>query len=373
MYSSSNVSLAGFLTLLIVGSAALLGVSPTVLAQDGPTLIDECTTIGESGEYVLTRDITGDGGTCLRIEARDVTIDGQGHTVHDGDVDAADFTGEGIRIDHLTIKDLHVPNGEITYTARDGAIESVTAQRISVIDDITGTIRDSVIAGASSGDDGRPADGAGLYLTDAAVIVENTTIRDNDVGIWTDELAFSLTVRDSEIRDNGVGIHARWELTETTIEDTIVAGNDIGANVYDGQPNLSGIYWGAADGPSSVYENGSTAPEPWADSETGALANGSGDGVTGSIRTGEASVRFDPWLAVPALSDEFAGSPQDLDGDGLYEDVNGDGDVNVGDAQALFAFEDSTTVQEHAALFDFNEDGAVDVGDAQALFAQVTA
>ena len=77
--------------------------------------------------------------------------------------------------------------------------------------------------------------------------------------------------------------------------------------------------------------------------------------------------------ALPALSDEFAGPPQDLDGDGLYEDVNGDGDVNVGDAQALFAFEDSATVQEHAALFDINEDGDVNVGDAQALFAQVTA
>jgi hypothetical protein len=62
-------------------------------------------------------------------------------------------------------------------------------------------------------------------------------------------------------------------------------------------------------------------------------------------------------------------APTDPDGDGLYEDVNGDGDVNVGDAQALFANTDDPAVQNNVDAFDFNGDGSVDVGDAQALFA----
>jgi hypothetical protein len=71
----------------------------------------------------------------------------------------------------------------------------------------------------------------------------------------------------------------------------------------------------------------------------------------------------------PGPIGDFANAPTDPDGDGLYEDVNGDGDVNVGDAQALFANTDDPVVQNNVAAFDFNGDGSVNVGDAQALFA----
>jgi hypothetical protein len=64
--------------------------------------------------------------------------------------------------------------------------------------------------------------------------------------------------------------------------------------------------------------------------------------------------------------------PGDFDGDGLYEDVNGDGSANVGDAQALFAARDSEAVQNNLEAFDFNGDDVVNVGDAQALFSMVT-
>jgi hypothetical protein len=66
---------------------------------------------------------------------------------------------------------------------------------------------------------------------------------------------------------------------------------------------------------------------------------------------------------------DFQNAPKDPDGDGLYEDVNGDGSVNVGDAQAIFANTDDPVVQNNVAAFDFNGDGSVNVGDAQALFA----
>ena len=66
------------------------------------------------------------------------------------------------------------------------------------------------------------------------------------------------------------------------------------------------------------------------------------------------------------------GSPaQDFDGDGLYEDVNGDGSFTAVDVQALFANLESDAVQENPELFDFNGDGQVDVTDVQALFAML--
>jgi hypothetical protein len=75
------------------------------------------------------------------------------------------------------------------------------------------------------------------------------------------------------------------------------------------------------------------------------------------------TVEFTP----PAVNDE-QDLPGDVDGDGLYEDVNGDGDVDSGDAQSLFANRESDAIQNNAGAFDFNDDGAVNVGDAQALF-----
>jgi len=64
--------------------------------------------------------------------------------------------------------------------------------------------------------------------------------------------------------------------------------------------------------------------------------------------------------------------PSDADGDGLYEDVNGDGDLNTGDAQALFSNRESAVIQSYLDAYDFNGDGVVNVGDAQVLFTEIT-
>jgi hypothetical protein len=79
----------------------------------------------------------------------------------------------------------------------------------------------------------------------------------------------------------------------------------------------------------------------------------------------DGTVEFTP----PAVNED-QGLPGDPDGDGLYEDVNGDGDVDSGDAQSLFANRESTAVLDHLEAFDFNGDGTVNVGDAQTLFSQ---
>jgi hypothetical protein len=74
----------------------------------------------------------------------------------------------------------------------------------------------------------------------------------------------------------------------------------------------------------------------------------------------------------PAPVGDFENAPTDPDGDGVYEDVNGDGTPNVNDAQALFANLDDPVVQAGDGTFDFNDDGSVNVNDAQALFAELT-
>jgi hypothetical protein len=117
-------------------------------------------------------------------------------------------------------------------------------------------------------------------------------------------------------------------------------------------------------------------------SEVGSL-NATEKTYTVEVTDGQLTVEFDAIydnaklsaMTVEAVDEgpgpigDFENAPTDPDGDGKYEDVNGDGSVNVGDAQALFANTDDPTIQDNPDAFDFNDDGSVNVGDAQALFA----
>ena len=75
--------------------------------------------------------------------------------------------------------------------------------------------------------------------------------------------------------------------------------------------------------------------------------------------------------SIPPVGD-FENPPADLDGDGRYEDVNGDGVFNIVDVQALFANLDDPVVQNNPDAFDFNGDGVVNVVDVQRLFSTLS-
>lgn len=68
---------------------------------------------------------------------------------------------------------------------------------------------------------------------------------------------------------------------------------------------------------------------------------------------------------------EFRQPPTDPDGDNLYEDINGDGEANIVDVQALFGNLDDDTIQNNPEAFDYNSDGQVDVVDVQRLFNEL--
>lgn len=68
---------------------------------------------------------------------------------------------------------------------------------------------------------------------------------------------------------------------------------------------------------------------------------------------------------------EAQNPPQDLDGDGFYEDVDGDGALNLEDANLLGAHLEEPTVQENWRAFDFTNDGHVDFNDVLTLKDQI--
>lgn len=89
------------------------------------------------------------------------------------------------------------------------------------------------------------------------------------------------------------------------------------------------------------------------------------DGGTGSDRI-EIIVTATP----PTLPGMSAAS-NDLDGDGLTEDINGNGRLDFSDIVALFEYLDSPDIQTHPEFYDFNRNGVIDMADVISLFDTV--
>lgn len=129
---SLGVALAALALALSVGAvpaaAAALGASAPSSAT-AQTTIDSCTTITESGTYVLTADVDNAGDTaisepCVEIRADGVTFDGDGHVLegrgesHTSGV--AVVEAEGVEVRNVDTRDWHngvvVENGSASVS-----------------------------------------------------------------------------------------------------------------------------------------------------------------------------------------------------------------------------------------------------------------
>jgi hypothetical protein len=84
---------------------------------------------------------------------------------------------------------------------------------------------------------------------------------------------------------------------------------------------------------------------------------------------GQSVIRIDALQLVPVGSSQLV--PQDPDGDGLYEDVNGDGTLSLDDVETLAGAVDGAAIQRNRRAFDFDNDGNVTLSDVDALRAIV--
>jgi serine protease AprX len=75
-------------------------------------------------------------------------------------------------------------------------------------------------------------------------------------------------------------------------------------------------------------------------------------------------------VSPPPLVDD---PPRDPDGDDLYEDVRGDGDISILDVQSLFNNLDSSDLQAYATLYSFSsgDPQEVTILDVQGLFNEI--
>ncbi|KTG18521.1 right-handed parallel beta-helix repeat-containing protein, partial [Haloferax profundi] len=166
------------------------------------------------------------------------------------------------------------------------------------------------------------------------------------------------------------------------VKNVTVVGSPSGSEVTltdnNTTANIAAYGMETADGPSpdlaeitlTVTDNGSTTDETTVPIRVQdvAVSDSLGNDLTvdfvqnGTLRT----------TALPPVGD-LQEPPTDVDGDGLYEDVNGDGNVTVSDVQALFANRDHSTVENNRAKFDYSGNGVFNIVDIQHLFLKTTA
>ena len=65
-------------------------------------------------------------------------------------------------------------------------------------------------------------------------------------------------------------------------------------------------------------------------------------------------------------------TPTDPDGDGRYEDVNGNGRIDYDDVVVLFTNKETTAVEDHQEAYDFNDNGRFDFDDVVELSEEVS-
>jgi len=63
--------------------------------------------------------------------------------------------------------------------------------------------------------------------------------------------------------------------------------------------------------------------------------------------------------------------PRDLDGDGLYEDINGNGRLDFDDVVKFFQHFDEPVISQYPRYYDFNRNGRLDYDDIVELFRRV--
>ena len=88
--------------------------------------------------------------------------------------------------------------------------------------------------------------------------------------------------------------------------------------------------------------------------------------------TEEMDITVEETRSGPPALEGYENPPTDKDGDGQYEDVNGDGEFTVADVQAYFQKRESDVVQNNSEYFNFDqqEPPAVSIRDVQALFQE---
>lgn len=170
---------------------------------------------------------------------------------------------------------------------------------------------------------------------------------------------FTVRLSDSDVAEIGdVSTGSGFEIessTGATQERTIqIADLDDEVTGDDGTVTLAEVEIDGA-------EAGSTDVEV----DVEQMDDDNGDEIETTTESGTVEV-----LSLPPVVG--SDSPTDPDGDGQYEDVNGNERLDFNDVVVFFQNMDSDVVTSNVDKFDYNENGRIDFDDVVTLFTEVT-
>jgi hypothetical protein len=113
---------------------------------------------------------------------------------------------------------------------------------------------------------------------------------------------------------------------------------------------------------ATLFLMGMNAGEAVLDAEVKTITDDDGNPMEVLLGSGGVTIA----APLPPIGDSL-NRPRDLNGDGLYEDVDGDKRLSFLDPLLLAFNLDSDVIQENRGLFDFDGDGKIDFHDAVAL------
>jgi parallel beta-helix repeat protein len=169
--------------------AAGPGASPFDTAASSSTdaarqTVDSCTTIDESGTYVLTSNIENGGQTaiskaCIEITADDVTFDGDGHAIDGRGVShtkgVAVLGARGVTVRNVAVDDWHsgllVTEGAAATIANVESFSNTYGVRLENAEETTvenSTVTDNLV---------------GVSVAGGTVNLSNNDLSDNDIEV----------------------------------------------------------------------------------------------------------------------------------------------------------------------------------------------
>lgn len=221
-------------SLLLVGSA-VAGATPSGVAPgsantatqqvEDATEIRSCTTITESGEYVLVADIENASETCIEIKTDGVIFHGAGHLLDGSDSRFARHTGirvtnaENVVVTNVTLTDWGFAGVYLRGVA-ETRVRNVTAS-----DSEFGiTVRSSrQVRVAESNATNNSDAGIDISTTRESVVADNT-VADNQAGISLTTGSNENRVVRNVIRDNKIGV-AVSNSNNNVISNNLFCGN----------------------------------------------------------------------------------------------------------------------------------------------------
>lgn len=230
--------------------------------ENGPTVIESCTTIDEPGTYVLDDDlqVATDDDACVEIQSSDVVLSGDGNELRrdeaNGEAIGVDVDGSEATLENVTVEDVAVANWTVglrfesvtesvvtEFDASENDLHGIflnesTDNELSEIDAIENGVEgihlvdsdDTSVTDARVEQNGD--DGVDIVRSDG-VELSNVTAQENAAAGIDAIISDDMTIVDSHTSDNAqFGIVLRT-VTESTIEG--IVADDNGDGIYLGR------------------------------------------------------------------------------------------------------------------------------------------